>query len=304
MRYPPFRSRAFSLVELLVVIAIIGILISMTMPAMSRSREVAREIRCMANMRQVYTMAAAFRADQNCIMPNSWFANYPDGFNSRDYGLNGGLYAPADRGSQNSYSHLLILKGYAPDTRGSNYIKAEAAGKNGVFFCPSMFTKLRDDYWDTRSWAGSGKITDDIQRRSAPYGYDYYYEPGNFVNKLILNGYQVNETAGGSGYYYTMNGLPNAGFYKRKHWKSQAEDRIGYLFENFHWTTGGVFQYVDAVTLPNYGAGGYGPPIRHNAYTSTNLLYADGHAIKFPTPAYPDAESINNPVQPVSFLFE
>ncbi len=300
----PSSSGGFSLVELLVVIAIVGVLLAFLLPGLSRSREVARELRCMANMRQVITMAGAFRSDHNAIMPNTWFANYPDGFNSRDYGINSGLQAPANRGNTNSYSHLLILKGYAPEVRGADYAKAEAAGKNGVFFCPSMFSKLRTDYWDTRSWASSNKITDDIQRRSAPYGYDVYYLPGNIASKFILNGYQVNETAGGSGYYYATTNLPNNGFYKRKLWKSQSEDRIGYLFENFHWTTGGVAQYIDSITIPNYGYGGYGPPVRHNNYNSTNLFYADGHGIKFPTPAYPDQPSINNPNQAVSFLYE
>lgn len=42
----------FTLVELLVVIAIVGVLISMLVPTLSASREVAKGVKCMANLRQ------------------------------------------------------------------------------------------------------------------------------------------------------------------------------------------------------------------------------------------------------------
>jgi prepilin-type N-terminal cleavage/methylation domain-containing protein len=45
----------FTLVELLVVIGIIAVLVAMLMPTLSRSREAARRVVCLSNLRQVHT---------------------------------------------------------------------------------------------------------------------------------------------------------------------------------------------------------------------------------------------------------
>ncbi|MFA9477380.1 type II secretion system protein [Phycisphaerales bacterium AB-hyl4] len=47
------HRHAFTLIELLVVISIIALLIAILLPALSQAREVARDVGCMSNLRQI-----------------------------------------------------------------------------------------------------------------------------------------------------------------------------------------------------------------------------------------------------------
>ena len=56
--------RAFTLIELLVVIAVVGILAAILLPAMVRSKAVAKRIHCVGNVRQL-ALVTHFYADDN-----------------------------------------------------------------------------------------------------------------------------------------------------------------------------------------------------------------------------------------------
>jgi prepilin-type N-terminal cleavage/methylation domain-containing protein/prepilin-type processing-associated H-X9-DG protein len=59
----PSRRPGFTLIELLVVTTIIGVLISLILPSLSKARDKAKELRCAANLKQISTAMALYRAD-------------------------------------------------------------------------------------------------------------------------------------------------------------------------------------------------------------------------------------------------
>lgn len=76
---PSTRPRyAFTLIELLVVITIIGVLISLLLPSLSRSREAAQSALCKDNLRSQFRAITAYKCDNKDRMPSSWGAGGTD----------------------------------------------------------------------------------------------------------------------------------------------------------------------------------------------------------------------------------
>lgn len=73
-RWKRRRRGAFTLIELLVVIAILAILAALVLPSLEHARESLRRTACMSNLRQIYTLCAAYAAD--------WDGWYPPAPNS------------------------------------------------------------------------------------------------------------------------------------------------------------------------------------------------------------------------------
>jgi len=65
-------ERKFTLIELLVVIAIIAILASMLLPALNRARDVAKNIKCISNLKQLNTASLLYANENNdYLLPGS-----------------------------------------------------------------------------------------------------------------------------------------------------------------------------------------------------------------------------------------
>ena len=93
----------FTLVELLVVIGIIALLISILMPALSRAKDQANRIKCMAHLRQVVTGMVMYAGENKGALPwVNWGGNYFTGKPGDTKGTAGWLYdAPSwDQGAK------------------------------------------------------------------------------------------------------------------------------------------------------------------------------------------------------------
>ena len=66
---PPSAASAFTLIELLVVIAIIAILASLLLPAVAKSKEKARSIACLSNLKQLGIAVRMYADGHDGLLP-------------------------------------------------------------------------------------------------------------------------------------------------------------------------------------------------------------------------------------------
>jgi len=68
---------AFTLIELITVVAVIGVLAMLTVPAVSRSLESAKSIKCQNNLKQLAGAVMSYAAENNGMVPPSVYNSDP-----------------------------------------------------------------------------------------------------------------------------------------------------------------------------------------------------------------------------------
>lgn len=151
-------SQKFTLFELLIVVAIIGILVSILLPSLTKTREMSKRAVCLSNQKQIYTPSIIYCKDNNYKYPQRMPAkHWPFGhYNSRSDGL--GYTWDGDEGST-----ILSLK-----TAGLNaLVESELITAYEVFYCPSS------------KWITTSKFLSRIRPGSTENWFvNYSYWPG------------------------------------------------------------------------------------------------------------------------------
>jgi prepilin-type N-terminal cleavage/methylation domain-containing protein/prepilin-type processing-associated H-X9-DG protein len=120
MHAHPARPKAFTLVEMLVVIAISAMLLSLLMPALSKVRERAQQIKCAAVMRGWANIVLTYDTDYKAF-PNGNASGEPYQIFSRDFTTNA-----------NTGCHIVLRDGYGLAAPAIDCPSASLTTNNGV----------------------------------------------------------------------------------------------------------------------------------------------------------------------------
>jgi prepilin-type N-terminal cleavage/methylation domain-containing protein/prepilin-type processing-associated H-X9-DG protein len=262
----PTRN-GFTLVELLVVIGIIALLIGILLPALSKARESANTLKCLANLRTIVQGCQIYTSDnKGYIIPAQWEA------------LGGSGGDPANGDGVLAWPNILVEGGYctAPDSTG------KGAQTNSVFYCPSG----RDDFVDFAT-VGTTTIPSDRLDDRASMCLRYKDKVPGVVNGASVDvWYGINASINTSA---TSPGIEKDCPCRRVVIDTATKQyHLNQLMKlNFVKRAADMVFFFDGIYLHETQQNASRVTARHSRKTKTNLAFFDGHAATYNTADLP-----------------
>jgi prepilin-type N-terminal cleavage/methylation domain-containing protein/prepilin-type processing-associated H-X9-DG protein len=133
MLYSNTRNRtrgAFTLVELLVVIGIIAVLIGILLPALSRARESANSVKCLANLRQIGNALVMYTNENKGMLPF--------GFVGKNTKIHPAVDYPGETTDWTVLLMNVLSKKQGLDYASQQTVGSSFAGLRAIFICPTV----------------------------------------------------------------------------------------------------------------------------------------------------------------------
>jgi prepilin-type N-terminal cleavage/methylation domain-containing protein/prepilin-type processing-associated H-X9-DG protein len=214
------RTKAFTLIELLVVISIIALLISLMLPALSNAREAGRNVKCLANLRQIAMAFPMYNSENKGYFPvgSGWTAaTHPDHSSptwARVAAYTLGINYTTEQNNARVADYGGHVRNYADKFRNNSIFQCPSdefpnswggknatsyrynAGHTGVYSIRWGFGST--DYYDAAYAAGS-----DIAKKAGRVKDEEVYKPATTF--ITGESRMIRDSVASYGYEYTVN---------------------------------------------------------------------------------------------------